>query len=492
MLNIKDNISELYQKHKGSRINFCVELISTYTSYLALSITFIIFLSYFIGLIFLGILIACYDKSSYPAFEYLYKLLHGNYIYDFYYSYINPAYTSLTTSFGLDSNIAQSGQLSKINSVVATISVHALLVGALLSLVYHNLRLSFLCFNFKNPILKFCHKIISKCFRIVFSIPIGLSTCVAMLVMFYVKRFVIYMFYILIPSSVILSVISFFFGKIIFSYIGLAELGDLGLWQGIVFFASYLFKAIYYITFVRLILDFFTFINEDSETTTTQKPKTEADKIQTQVKIAGLEGENKFQIKLDKLKKKLNFSYTSSSNMLWGESWVAEIDFLLLVPNVGLVVVEVKNYSGKITCSNLDKWTRIKYDNYRNAVDSSEEANVSKQVITTTNLLKKILASQNINKWKIIPLVLFVNDKADITIADDAIPQTDVTTFADFEKWLLKQPKNHYQQFTIDDTNQINEAIEKAQENYKVSTNPKVMAIRNNEKADNALLGVSQ
>ncbi|MBK2109067.1 hypothetical protein [Francisella tularensis] len=76
-----------------------------------------------------------------------------------------------------------------------------------------------------------------------------------MVIAYYIYIFIKLVAYILIPLSLILSVISFFFGKIIFSGIGLEQLSDLGFVNGVVFFAHYIWQAIYYVTFLSV---FFT------------------------------------------------------------------------------------------------------------------------------------------------------------------------------------------------------------------------------------------
>ncbi|MEY8701929.1 hypothetical protein AB4F11_02550, partial [Francisella philomiragia] len=135
------------------------------------------------------------------------------------------------------------------------------------------------------------------------------------------------------------------------------------------------------------------------------------------------------------------------------------------------------------------RWTRVKYDNYGNQVDTTYESNVSKQVITTTNQLTKILSWHKINKWKITPVVVFVNPKAEIVILESNKPQTDVITIEQFENWLENLPKDYSQQFSDDDYQQISDAIQVAEQRYQNSDNPKVVAIRENQKAENKLLG---
>lgn len=490
MIDIRSNISQACQRYNNNYIQLFVELIAKFLAGSVFAIIFVAIFSFFIGLMILGVFIAFYDKSSYPVIDYLAKLLHGNFVFDFYYSYIHHNFSQIVVDYNLSSNIAKSGYLSIINTVIATISAYIIASVGLLSLIYSTFRFTFLDFKPKRLFFRIIGKMYHYIVKGIFIICIPalfISGFIALVIAYYIYVFIKLVAYILIPVSLILSVISFFFGKIIFSGIGLEQLSNLGFVNGVVFFAHYIWHAIYYVAFLSVFLHLQDF-NENSSTQPAKSKKTNTGNNQLDIKIAGLEGEKKFQDTLDDLGTKLNSKYMSSGNMLYGQSWVAEIDFLVLVPNIGLVVVEVKNYSGEILCSNEDKWTRVKYDNYGNQVDTTYESNVSKQVITTTNQLKKILGWHRVNKWKITPVVVFVNPKAEIVILESNKPQTDVVTIDQFGNWLESLPKDYSQQFSDDDYQEISKAIEVAQNRYKNSDDPKVVAIRENEKLDNQLL----
>lgn len=491
MIDIRTNIYETYQQYRGNYVQLLVEIIARYLAYSIFAIVSVAIFSFCIGLMALGLFVAFDDKSSYPAFDYLVKALHGNFVYDFYYSYIDHSYRQIISDYKLSSNIARSGYLATINIVIATLSAYTIAIFGILAFIYTNLRLTFLDFKPKSLFFRAISKLYGYIRYALFIVCIPaffVAGFIAAAVAYYIYILIKLVVYILIPLSLILSVVSFFFGKIIFSGIGLEQLSDLGFVNGVVFFAHYIWHAIYYIAFLSVFLHLQDF-NENTSTQPAKSKKTNTGNNQLDIKIAGLEGEQKFQDKLDDLGTKLATRYISSGNMLYGQSWVAEIDFLVMVPNVGLVVVEVKNYNGEILCSNEDKWTRVKYDNYGNQVDTTYESNVSKQVITTTKMLTKILSWHKVNKWKITPVVVFVNPKAEIVILESNKPQTDVVTIDQFENWLESLPKDYSQQFSEDDYQQISDAIQVAEQRYQNSDNPKVIAIRENQESENKLLG---
>ncbi|GAB4223775.1 MAG: hypothetical protein Kow0076_6360 [Francisella sp.] len=487
MFDIRDDIRNTLQQYSHNYLQAIVEIIAKYIAGTIFSILSITIFSFFIGLLVLGILLIFYDKTSYPVFDYLTKVLHDNFVYKFYYEYINSFYKSILNKFNLSSNISKSGYLAIINIVIATISFYITNILFILSLIYTNLKLTFLDFKPKSLFFRIILYTLYKCILYIFYPAMFISGVVSIIIAYYFYTLIKLVIYILVPLSIILSIISFFFGKIIFAGTGLTQLGDLGLVHGVVYFAHHIWTAIFYTAFISMFLNIQQ-LDSDNNQISKQLNKKDNEN-QKNIKLAGIEGENKFQNMLDDLCNKLNIRYISSGNMLYGKSWVGEIDFLIMMQNVGLIVVEVKNYTGEIICSSEDKWLRVKYDSYGNQVDTTYESNASIQVITTIKLLKNILNLHNINKWKIIPVVVFVNSKIKVLELEDNKAQTNVITIDKFENWLTSLPKDERQQFDEDSYNKISQAIQSAEDKYQNSDNEKVIAIRNNQKSESTLLG---
>src|SRR6185312_16725513 len=109
-----------------------------------------------------------------------------------------------------------------------------------------------------------------------------------------------------------------------------------------------------------------------------------------------------------------------------------QIDFLLFVPKIGLVVLEVKNWKGTVKATAGDKWLQEVLARHRN-----EFGNASLQSLRTSGMLLQILEKGKINKWPIRPVVVFANDRAKILRANGKnSPQTDIILKSMIPKWL--------------------------------------------------------
>lgn len=168
---------------------------------------------------------------------------------------------------------------------------------------------------------------------------------------------------------------------------------------------------------------------------------------------AGNEGEMRFRGVIKNGMGKTNSGYITSNNMMY-DNQNFEIDFLVLVPKVGLVLVEVKNYAGTVYCTNETEWKQKKSFGGTNATKSTK--NASKQVLRTRALLKKLLGDANHDNWPIIPVVVFVNSNATIKTHMANKPQTPVITADMFEGWLRELPRNPKLNFTEEDHNFLN------------------------------------
>lgn len=145
---------------------------------------------------------------------------------------------------------------------------------------------------------------------------------------------------------------------------------------------------------------------------------------------AGNIGEEAVREELRKFKgSKLSGFIRSKNIVYYGKNF--QLDFLVFVPKIGLVVLEVKRWQGTIRATCDDKWTQ-EYGAYKN-----EYTNASKQVLRTCGLLLQILEKGRINKWPIKPLVVFAHENAKIFKGkNEKAPQTDIVRKASIPSWI--------------------------------------------------------
>ena len=111
-----------------------------------------------------------------------------------------------------------------------------------------------------------------------------------------------------------------------------------------------------------------------------------------------------------------------------------EVDALALVAGVGVVVIEVKSWSGEIHCDAGEVWTQ------RNEHGEREHGNASLQAIRTAECVRGLL--KRTRWWReaevpVIPVVVFARDDLQIeTGEDDDEPQTDIVQFSGLKPWL--------------------------------------------------------
>lgn len=146
---------------------------------------------------------------------------------------------------------------------------------------------------------------------------------------------------------------------------------------------------------------------------------------------AGNFGEEAVRSELLKIKGSLISGFIRSRNIrYYGKNF--QIDFLLFVPKIGLVILEVKNWKGTVKATADDKWRQEV-----NGMDK-EYWNASLQVLRTSGLLLQILEKGKINKWPIRPVVVFANDHAKILRSNKNEPQTDIILKTMIASWLEK------------------------------------------------------
>lgn len=177
---------------------------------------------------------------------------------------------------------------------------------------------------------------------------------------------------------------------------------------------------------------------------------------------AGQYGEWLFQKELTRLKGSVVNEYITSTNMTI-DNWDFEIDFLILIPMIGLVVAEVKYYTGKVYCTSERTWSRIV-----NNKKTAEHGNASEQAIRTTALLKKILKRHGYDNWPVEPLVVFTHPTAHIFKARNKKgPQTDIIKLDMFEKWVLNHQKNQNVSFDRNEYEGLRAVIKGYEREYR-------------------------
>lgn len=146
----------------------------------------------------------------------------------------------------------------------------------------------------------------------------------------------------------------------------------------------------------------------------------------------GMEGEVLVREELAKMLGRGIAGYFRTSNLICVGRQV-QIDFLVLVPGLGLLLLEVKNWKGTIRASAEEKWER-EVPNYINKF-----ANASLQVLRASGILLHLLEQERINKWPIRSLVVFAHmDSTVIVSVGEAAPQTDVVKLSGLADWIHK------------------------------------------------------
>jgi hypothetical protein len=145
---------------------------------------------------------------------------------------------------------------------------------------------------------------------------------------------------------------------------------------------------------------------------------------------AGNAGEDSVRDVLREIKGTLISGFIRSKNICYYDRNF-QIDFLLFVPKIGLVILEVKNWKGTVKATAEEKWLQEVYG-YKN-----EYGNASLQSLRTSGMLLQILEKGKTNKWPIRPVVVFANDHAKILKAKGRhAPQTDIILKSMISQWV--------------------------------------------------------
>jgi Nuclease-related domain. len=139
-----------------------------------------------------------------------------------------------------------------------------------------------------------------------------------------------------------------------------------------------------------------------------------------------------------------------------------QLDFLVFVPKIGLVIIEVKRWKGTIKATSQEKWKQ------ETGIYNNEFNNASLQVLRTSGLLLQILEKGNINKWPIRPVVVFAHDEAKILKAKDPLsPQTDIILKSMIPTWLINNSIDEvFYKFTEQEFHRIKQVIQSYTSDY--------------------------
>lgn len=157
---------------------------------------------------------------------------------------------------------------------------------------------------------------------------------------------------------------------------------------------------------------------------------------EAECKAAGDYGESLFRDELRRLKGKEINGFVSTSNLKY-QGREFEIDFIVLVPKVGLVIAETKFHKGTIVLSDEDDWLQIK--------DGVEKTcrNYSKQVYRQKSLLKNMLSEYHLADMPVYPVLVYTHSECRLTIPyRSQQPYAKVLIKEDFQVWLSTLPRS--------------------------------------------------
>lgn len=170
----------------------------------------------------------------------------------------------------------------------------------------------------------------------------------------------------------------------------------------------------------------------------------------------GNKGEDLIQGVLESLQGELVSSFFRTANLSCAGRQV-QIDFMVLVPTVGILVIEVKHWKGIVRANNNEQWER-EVPNYINKFK-----NASLQVLRASGIVLQMLEQEKVNRWPIRSLVIFTNESTTILKStDESAPQTDVIRLSMLKDWILNNSHPQYiYSFTQTDDEKIRQMIEK-------------------------------
>lgn len=187
--------------------------------------------------------------------------------------------------------------------------------------------------------------------------------------------------------------------------------------------------------------------------------------MSTYKEFVGNQGEEAVRDVLRELQGTVISGFIRSKNIQYfGKNF--QIDFVLFVPKIGLVVIEVKNWKGTIKATSKEKWIQ-EFTGVQN-----EYNNASQQVLRTAGMLLQILEKGKMNKYPIRPLVVFAHDDVKVLKATNPLlePQTEIIRKSMIKDWIIENSHHAINyEFTREDFDKVKNIIAEYTAEYKPS-----------------------
>lgn len=174
-----------------------------------------------------------------------------------------------------------------------------------------------------------------------------------------------------------------------------------------------------------------------------------------QQKKFGADGEDDVRAALRALSGQQISGFFRTENLVCAGRQV-QLDFLVLVPHIGLLVIEVKTWKGRIYISGQDKWKR----ELPNCVNHF--GNGALQAVRASGLVLQMLEQERCNHWPIRSLVIFPSEKTELLFVNNEHPQADVIYLHQLSDWINKNRNNHgSKSFSAQDFSKIKSVLSK-------------------------------
>lgn len=174
-----------------------------------------------------------------------------------------------------------------------------------------------------------------------------------------------------------------------------------------------------------------------------------------QQKKFGSDGENDVREALRALSGSKISGFFRTENLVCAGRQV-QLDFLVLVPHLGLLILEVKTWKGIVHISADDKWQR-ELPNFTNHF-----GNGALQAVRASGLVLQMLEQERCNRWPIRSVVVFPSDKTELCFKHNQQPQADVIHLHQLGDWIDKNSNAEWSKsFSAADFAQIKSILSK-------------------------------
>lgn len=163
---------------------------------------------------------------------------------------------------------------------------------------------------------------------------------------------------------------------------------------------------------------------------------------------------------LARLKPDPVFDFIQTKNMVYqGRNF--EIDALVLAPNIGLLLLEAKYYSGNLFVSGDDSWIQ------RTSNGEEIRKNAARQAQRAQALLEELLRAHALSKWPIAALVVIGHSRARVSqLLGHPPPECEVVCLDDLERWLRKPGVSRRIEFEKSDVRHLREILKAYEQEY--------------------------